>query len=218
MKLCRSCKTEKPFEEMKKDKRYLDGRSFTCKQCSRIYESNRKSKNIEYKRFSKKERLSWPENHQICRSCREILPFEKFGKNKNKEFGIENMCKECRKPISKAYYAKWLKNNAEMRMFVSARNRSKKENIPFSITAEDIKIPEYCPVLGIKLDREGGKCNDSTPSLDKFIPELGYTKENINVISWRANWIKQNSTIAEIEKLYFWMKKFQNTLLHDKIG
>lgn len=209
MKLCRSCNIEKPFEEMKKDKRYPDGRSFTCKICSSEYENKRKNNQIVYKRFSKKERALWPKNHQLCRSCYQILPFEKFGKNRNKEFGIENMCRECRKPISKAYYNKWLRDNAEMRMFISARSRAKKEEIPFTITIEDIVIPEYCPVLGIKLDRDGGKCNDSTPSLDKFIPELGYVRDNIAVISWRANWIKQNSTIDEVEKLYLWMK---NTL------
>ena len=206
MKLCRACNTLKPLSEMKKDKRYPDGVSFTCRICSKEYENRRKLGELQYKRFSKEERDSWPEGYKKCRLCRDLLPFNRFGKNKYKEFGIENWCRECRKPISKGYYNKWIRDNAEMRMFISARNRSKKDNVPFSIDVLDIIIPEYCPVLGIKLDRDGGKCNDSTPSLDKLIPSLGYTKDNISVISWRANWIKQNSTLEEVEKLALWMK------------
>ena len=47
------------------------------------------------------------------------------------------------------------------------------------------------------------QCNyGDSPSLDRIFPESGYTKGNVRVISWRANWIKNNSTIEEIEKLY----------------
>lgn len=56
----------------------------------------------------------------------------------------------------------------------------------------DIIIPETCPMLGIKLefgfDKQGGNFN--SPSLDRIIPELGYTKGNVMVISKRANMIK----------------------------
>jgi len=99
-----------------------------------------------------------------------------------------------------------------MRMLVSARSRAKRYNYPFDITIEDIVIPEFCPVLGIKLERNGGSCNYATPSLDKMIPELGYVKGNINVISWRANWIKQNATLEEITKLVKWMSNDSCTI------
>jgi hypothetical protein len=194
------------MSEMKKDKRYPDGVSFTCLTCNKAYEVLRKEGKMDRSRFSKEERQTWKAGYRKCNLCRELLPFEKFGKNKYKEFGIENWCKDCRKPRSKGYYDKWVRDNAEQRMFISAKNRSKKQSIPFDIDIEDIIVPEYCPVLGIKLDRDGGKCNDSTPSLDKFIPELGYIRGNIFVVSWRANWIKQNSSLEEVEKLYLWMK------------
>jgi len=54
-----------------------------------------------------------------------------------------------------------------------------------------VVVPEFCPVLGIKIvpGRQGkGKATeDNSPSLDKFIPEKGYVPGNIAVISWRAN-------------------------------
>lgn len=191
---------------MKADEKYDKGVSFTCDECSKKYDALKAEGSVPRKRFSMEERESWADGHQKCNICRELLPFDKFGKNKHKPNKIENWCKECRKPRSKGYYDKWIRDNSEMRMLISARGRSQKSNIPFSIKLEDIVIPEFCPVLGIRLDRDGGKCNDSTPSLDKFIPSKGYVRGNIAVVSWRANWIKQNSSIEEIEMLYSWMK------------
>lgn len=37
------------------------------------------------------------------------------------------------------------------RMFIAAKARAKKSNLPFNICEDDIVIPTECPVLGIKL-------------------------------------------------------------------
>jgi hypothetical protein len=37
------------------------------------------------------------ENHRICATCKQELPFEQFKKNKNKRYGIESSCKACQK-------------------------------------------------------------------------------------------------------------------------
>lgn len=47
----------------------------------------------------------------------------------------------------------------------------------------------------------------TSPSLDKIIPEKGYIKGNIAIISMRANQLKSNATLAELEKLLVWMRK-----------
>jgi hypothetical protein len=85
-------------------------------------------------------------------------------------------------------------------LLYAARSRARQNGIQINIELEDIIIPTYCPVLGIQILTNGHKNN--SPSLDRIFPELGYTKGNVRVISWRANWIKNNSTIEEIEKLY----------------
>lgn len=86
-------------------------------------------------------------------------------------------------------------------MFRDARKRARRNNIPFDITPEDIIIPEYCPVLGIKLESQVGKRSDASPSLDKIIPSLGYIVDNIEVISWRANCLKRDATFEELKLL-----------------
>jgi hypothetical protein len=45
------------------------------------------------------------------------------------------------------------------------------------------------------------KPTDNSPSLDKIIPSLGYVRGNVQVISQRANSIKRDATLAELELL-----------------
>ena len=98
-------------------------------------------------------------------------------------------------------------NNPNIYLLRYARDRAKEKNIPFDITAEDITIPETCPVLGIQLQiGEKVACNNS-PSLDRIKPELGYVKGNIQVLSYRANMLKSNATIEELEKVLEHLKK-----------
>ena len=50
---------------------------------------------------------------------------------------------------------------------------------------------------------------DNSPSIDRIIPELGYTKGNIQIISHRANnTIKNNGTIEEHEKIIKYIKNY----------
>lgn len=98
-----------------------------------------------------------------------------------------------------------------MRMLCNARSRAKRLGLPFDLVISDIVIPEVCPVLGIDIVKNGGKNNPNTASLDKFVPELGYVRDNIHVISWRANWLKQNASLEEAEKLAAWMRNVNDT-------
>jgi hypothetical protein len=93
-------------------------------------------------------------------------------------------------------------NNVEQGMVTRARQRARKKLLPFNITKHDVVIPSHCPLLGIKLVR-GTKGNyDASPSLDRKDPKLGYTVNNIWVISNRANTMKSNATLAELTTFY----------------
>jgi len=87
-------------------------------------------------------------------------------------------------------------------MFKAARRRAKASGIPFSITVEDIMIPEVCPILGLPLSvSECGKASSNSPSLDRIKPRLGYVAGNVMVISHRANTLKSDATPVELQKL-----------------
>ena len=82
-------------------------------------------------------------------------------------------------------------------MLRGTRYRAKKLGIVFDLKPEDIVVPEFCPVLGMRLE-PGNGLSASSPSLDRFDPTKGYTKENVRVISARANTLKSNATADEL--------------------
>ena len=101
-----------------------------------------------------------------------------------------------------------LSNTIEYRMWKSAEKRAKERGMKFSIKYEDIKIPEYCPLLEIPLIKNSTRQRHyDAPSLDRIDSAKGYTKDNIWVISHRANQIKNDATLEELEKITFNFKQ-----------
>lgn len=110
-------------------------------------------------------------------------------------------------PDKQGYVTDRHNKNLEKMMLRSAKHRAKKKGLPFDITVEDIIVPEYCPVLKIKLkasSRTGGAKRNS-PSLDRIIPELGYVKGNIQVLSNAASLLKGNSTPEDMLLFAEWV-------------
>ena len=97
----------------------------------------------------------------------------------------------------------------ERRLLNYARRNSKRRGEECSLEIEDIVIPETCPLLGIKLEtcKEKGRLkglgsHDSCPSVDRIDSTKGYVKDNVWIISKKANTIKNNSTIEELRMIY----------------
>ena len=95
-----------------------------------------------------------------------------------------------------------ISKSVEYRILSRAKSRAKQNNIPFNLTLEDIIIPDTCPLLGIPLEIQLKKgYHPNSPSLDKIIPEKGYIKGNVWVISNRANTLKNDASLKELELL-----------------
>lgn len=92
-------------------------------------------------------------------------------------------------------------------LYSNVKRRAKKLGIDFTIDLEDVWIPEYCPVLGVKLERNFGHYGGQacSPSLDRINPLKGYTKGNVQVISMKANVMKNNATEDELLKFAEWV-------------
>lgn len=92
------------------------------------------------------------------------------------------------------------RSNRKRTMLNGAKNRAKRRGVPFALTIEDIQIPEFCPVLGIPLAHHVGETGffPDSPSLDRIVPEKGYVRGNVRVISNRANRLKNDATAAEL--------------------
>lgn len=81
--------------------------------------------------------------------------------------------------------------------YQSLRAKAKKANIPFDLDFNDLVWPTHCPILQVELTHSGGTSWNS-PSIDKVIPELGYIKENVRIISNLANTMKAHATKEQL--------------------
>lgn len=96
----------------------------------------------------------------------------------------------------------------QQRILYNAKSRSKRMGLPpCNLTPEDLVIPEFCPVLGIPINVDLlGRPGPNSPSMDRTIPELGYTKGNVEVISFRANRLKNDATYQELHAIANWVE------------
>ena len=95
----------------------------------------------------------------------------------------------------------------EQRLIKGAKRRSKKGNLEYNLTTADITIPKYCPILGLELGFNTGGPGKNSPALDRIDNTRGYTKDNVAVISHRANQLKSDLTIEQVKKLLEYMQK-----------
>lgn len=102
----------------------------------------------------------------------------------------------------------WLEGKPLYHNVRRAKMRAKRLGLPFDLDHRMIECPEFCPVLGMRLNYGGGRGHPTSdsPSLDRLQPELGYVASNVRVISYRANSIKRDATIEEVEKVLAYMR------------
>lgn len=147
---------------------------------------------------------------RICKNCQQ--PFTRIIRAAqlycSKKCRVSFWNKECCKSSSK-----WNKKNPERVMLKSARHRAKRQGVPFDLVLEDLVIPEYCPILGLKLECNAGEgsAKQNSPSLDKIIPALGYVRGNIQIISYLANVMKHDATPEQLLDFAKWVLKTYST-------
>lgn len=114
--------------------------------------------------------------------------------------------KEAKKAVQWRYYLAHPKKY----LLRLAKKRASLKNIEFSLTEDDFELPTHCPALGIPLKfhfGEGAGGQDDSFCLDRLDNNKGYVKGNVSIISHKANRLKGNATIEELENLLSWYKK-----------
>jgi hypothetical protein len=101
-------------------------------------------------------------------------------------------------------------NNTLYRQYITRKRSAKEKGIPFTIKFEQIEQPTHCPILGIELNYKwsGKNRRDSAKaSIDKVDPSKGYILGNVFVISWRANKLKSDMSLQELENILKYIKE-----------
>lgn len=130
------------------------------------------------------------ETHRECTGCGTI--FEKTSKM--------TLCKECNSKRVKSQTPEW-------KMHQRAKQRCRVSGMEFSISVDDISIPDKCPILGIYINMNSGKPGAyiNSPTLDRKDNSIGYVKENVWVISQLANAMKGAATVEQLRSFADWI-------------
>jgi hypothetical protein len=85
-------------------------------------------------------------------------------------------------------------------LLIRARNRATARGREFSITLDDLYIPEICPLLGVPLSLTDPN-TAYRPSIDRIDSNKGYIPGNVWVVSNRANRLKSDATADELIRI-----------------
>jgi hypothetical protein len=98
-------------------------------------------------------------------------------------------------------------------MIARAKNGARIRGLGFNLVEADIlPLPKFCPVLGVELNYTPRGTRDNWASIDRFDNSKGYVKDNVCVISLRANELKRNATVEEMRGVLAYMTADPTTL------
>ena len=146
----------------------------------------------EWKVVVKKDAISTKKAHFCAECSKKLSNWEKKKLRYKNDPDYYEYCKKQKSDSHKRHIVHYL--------WFRAKQRAEKHGYDFDIDEEDIIIPEKCPLLEVPLIL-GDKGNyEYTPSLDRIDNSKGYIKGNIQVISSKANTMKNSATPEELIK------------------
>ena len=143
----------------------------------------------------------------VCKACEHI-------RNSRPEF--RERCRvlaKQRRANNKEHYQKLDRarnlRTKPSRLLSAAKLRAKNRGHDFNIDISDVIIPEFCPILGIKIQpsKDVQGTSPCSPSVDRINNDFGYVKGNVRVISYRANSLKSDGKLAEFMAIVEDLKK-----------
>ena len=223
MKICRICKKEKEITEFKRNPAYKDGFETQCKQCqkdkklakleenkhnipkSKICRICKENKNISEFGINKAYSDGYETRCKICRNKYAAIQRDKHREKTNKKYveryHSDEEFRNHRLDTGKKSNKKSRLEHPEKWILHSAKTRAKEKGWEFNLDESDIIIPKICPILEIDLLPGGvGKQTFNSPSIDRIDSTKGYIKGNIRIISLRANMMKNDASLQELQK------------------
>jgi hypothetical protein len=171
-----------------------------------------KGKELPFEAFSRGNSLFG--RRSFCKECESIINKDPLRPKRNRDNrrnrrNDPNYARKCNEVDKERI----INNSLSTKLYLlrGAKQRAKIKGIEFTIDVSDIELPDYCPLLEIPMhvnSRNGVSNLDDSYSLDRIDSSKGYIKGNVWVISRRANVIKNNATLEELELLTNNLKKY----------
>jgi hypothetical protein len=156
-----------------------------------------------------------------CTQCNQEKDLSYFYNSKHTKDGFTHKCKECLttyRQSNKERARLYMQNRREIdsealnaakriwyqgtnpikKILVQSKSRAKTRGIEYNITETDITIPTICPYLKVPFIA-GTKDNyEYTHSIDRKDNSKGYVPGNVEIITKKANSMKNSASEAEL--------------------
>lgn len=179
--------------------------------------------------MSYKKKIAVEGQTKVCPRCGRDLLLEEYNLG-NGMYGHRSICRECEHTIqntpervarrrelelARRQDPEYVKHRNELdrirrhnnkkalvlTLLRAAKQRAIEKGLDFNIDESDIILPKRCPLLEIQMQTHDFKAAGNSYSIDRIDSTKGYIKGNVWVISKRANTLKNNATIEELELL-----------------
>lgn len=221
---CKACKLENNYFDANVDphvtKKECSGKGGCGEEKFLIYFSKQKQGKFGYANLCTdcrkiKRRIDLhperpSEGEKCCAKCKKTFEVANFSADKYSKDGLQSVCRKCqcvKTAVTQSKFSSFIK-----KILNDANQRSKKKNIQFDITKENIetlyeKQKGLCALSGTKMtynainDRQEGDCHILNPdniSIDRIDPNQGYVKNNIQLVCAIVNRIKFEMTECEL--------------------
>lgn len=208
-KVCSRCGEPRPIYDFKNRPKNTDGLNGVCRSCE-----NKEKRDKNFPRISDEEIVT-------CTKCLTPKIGSDFATARSRTTGLCSWCKDCHVAYGKDNPRKesidaaidrrkrrrsWVSGQWIYATLHRCKRRAKQKGTPFNLEPCDLlcsdgSLPEYCVVFPhIKLDYKAGADRRLWASVDRIVPELGYTKGNVCIISFGANLWKNNGSNEEERK------------------
>jgi len=130
-----------------------------------------------------------------CPNCKKILPLESYSKSGKRRGGLAYQCKKCQSSYYVGRY-KTKRDGFEFKCHEILRKKKaycRNKKILFDLELDWMKarmVQTHCEVTGIKFEED--KSGPFSRSLDRILPDKGYTPKNTRVVARIYNIAKQN--------------------------
>lgn len=156
-----------------------------------------------------------------CSKCKKIKSLDEFYNHNVTKDGKTHHCKECmtiyrrenaekqrlymqnlratdNEKVKKIRNKSYKKSDPAIKVVTQARNRAKRKNIEFDLEVSEIMVPTVCPYLKVPFIIGEKHKYEYTYSIDRIDNLKGYIKNNVEIISKKANSMKNSATQEEL--------------------
>lgn len=152
--------------------------------------------------MSEKEKLF------TCKICNQEKPASQFSKTDNGKY-YKKRCRSCvqdnNRRVFSSTYQQYL-----MRLGYSLKHARQKQGVEWGITSEDLadlweEQAGRCAVTNLIMThhRDGSGNKAFNASIDRINPEVGYLKQNVQLVCYTVNIMKH---ALSPDEFFFWIK------------